>query len=227
MLLYNKNTNKIEGITQITDKNGVTHLVKNIMVEELNENGFYAVEDKDSTKKDGRYYVNTKVKALVDNAYVISYTNVEKDLVTVQNLLLDDVTTVASDKYKTVVGGYSAEEMAEWTALENDAKACIEGGVPSIYIEGRAETVGVTAIQYSTALLADSSSFRNASMYITNMRAKIKKDINSFTTVEECILYEATPYDYIVTEEDVANDIAGTLVVGGVIPRVRNNCKDW
>jgi len=49
--------------------------------------------------------------------------------------------------------------------------------------------------------------------------------IKAFTTVDECILYERTPYDYVVTADDIVID--NDLVVGDVVTRYKNNVIDW
>lgn len=52
-------------------------------------------------------------------------------------------------------------------------------------------------------------------------------EIEALTTLAECIDYEHFAYDYTITQEDVDNDIDGTLVLDEVVQRYKNKVKDW
>lgn len=49
-------------------------------------------------------------------------------------------------------------------------------------------------------------------------------EIEAFTTIEECILYEATPYDYTLTAQD---ELDGLGTEGTIIERHRNRVTEW
>jgi len=54
-----------------------------------------------------------------------------------------------------------------------------------------------------------------------------KQDINALVDIDACKLYENTPYDHVVTQEDVDSDPAGNLTPGETITKYRNNVTDW
>ena len=63
--------------------------------------------------------------------------------------------------------------------------------------------------------------------YIYSKSSEIESAIAGMVDVDACILYEKTPYDYTITQDDVDDGMEDTLVVGDVQVRYTNNVKDW
>lgn len=80
-----------------------------------------------------------------------------------------------------------------------------------------------TASDYDACILA----IKSKGMELYSIKWGKEEEIKAFTTLGQCIDYEATAYDYTVTEEDVSNDIDGNLTVGQVLTKYKNNVKEW
>ena len=71
------------------------------------------------------------------------------------------------------------------------------------------------------------SEIKELASYIYTKSNEIEVAIDSLNTIDDIILYEATPYEYTYTEEDIAEDIDGDIKVGDTVIRYKNNLKDW
>ena len=217
MKLYNISTDKIENTKVVTigDSNVI---VSKVSEAELNAGGYYYIVSHSPANR--RYYINTPTRELIENKYVLDYTSVQKDLADVVNLLFKDlrVTYYAlldNPKVDTTLGYYvwggleSVEELRMWKDYAYNE-----------IIDADEQTQSVDGNSYSTighAIKAD-----RRGKYDTR---KIKvAEIQAFTTVDECIYYEATPY--IVNEEILDENGDGTGEFHDV-SYYRNNVTDW
>jgi len=71
------------------------------------------------------------------------------------------------------------------------------------------------------------SEINELASYIYTKSNEIEVAIDSLNTIDDIILYEATPYEYTYTEEDIAEDIDSNIKVGDTVTRYKNNLKDW
>jgi len=214
MKLYNKNTDKIEDIDFIYDKEG-SHQVTKISEARRNELGHFNVAY--GKKPNPRYYTTTRDKKVIGNVYTISYTAVEKDLAEVQKLMIKDLKE-ASDKYieeamiDTELGFRVRAKRSNLDDFERGAK---RGKLKARDIYGREHTVTKTEmLQIASDIEA------NGEILYDTFWAKFDaimgnegRDITAFQTVDECIYYEATPYE---VEIDMI-----------LVPGYKNNVKDW
>lgn len=172
-----------------------------------------------------RYYTYNEV---LDTATVhISRTLVERPLADVQAVMLKDLEDVANSKFDATTAGYTAGEMSSWAELEADAIAHQTTPLTSGMLYDEATIAGITVDELATKVLTNASLFKQAKSYISGMRKKKSLEIQALATVDDCIAYENTPYEYTITAEDVANDENGTLVEGDVVTRYKNQVKDW
>jgi hypothetical protein len=188
---------------------------------ELIAEGFYPISY--DSKPNRRYYTATESRILVGDVYTISYTSADRNIVEVQSSMLKDL--------KEAYVSYSARPRVDSTL-----GFFVDGGRDDLQNFEMGKKYGILTIKDAdnveqTIVAADNDTILITieSQAIALMQTKWAKQavINAFTTVPECVLYEATPYDYVVTAQDVIDDISGTLVEGNIIVKYTNNFKEW
>ena len=220
MKLYNQSKNKIENIKVHRDENG-SHYVDKLSVEQLNQLGLYPVEYTGVPSR--RYYTYNKTEGIVGTKYVIGYTQVDKPIEQVREAMLKDLSEAFEGYIKRpriiTELGYPID--GSRTDLEN-FEIGKEFNFPTIKDADGVDHVANVG-DYDTIIQA--IKLKGISLY----QAKWAKEgeINSLLTVADCILYEATPYNYTITAEDVANALESTLTVGQIVTRYTNNVKEW
>lgn len=83
----------------------------------------------------------------------------------------------------------------------------------------------VTASDYDTIINAIKTS--GVTLYQTKWAKEA--EVDTLVDIDACILYEATPYTYTYTQEDIDNIIDNVygIVVGDTVTRYKNNCTEW
>lgn len=206
--------------------NGVTH-PKTIFSKwselELNDIGIYTpIED---TVPNERYYTYNEVIDFTNKT--ITRTPIEKPLADLQALMIKDLEDTANSKFNEATAGYTAGEMASWNELELEAIAHQTTPLTEGMLYDEAMLSGISVDELATKVLLNAGQFKALKAYIAGTRKFKDTEIGNLLSVDECILYERTPYDYTITAEDVANDIDGTLVEGTIVVRYMNRVKDW
>jgi len=220
MKLYNSNIDRIEQL-QIIHTEDSTLYVDKIAEEQLNELGYYKVEYQGQPSR--RYYSAVENRGIVGNKFIIGYTATEKPISEVREAMLIDL--------KEAFSGYSERPKVD-TGLgyfvdggRNDLtnfQIGKEFGFPAVK-DANGDMQPITVEQYDTIITAIKA--KGVSLY--QVKWSKEDEIKALETVADCILYEATPYDYTVTQEDVDNDIDGTLTVGQILTRYKNKVKEW
>ena len=219
MKVYNSKTNRIEELNPtIQTDNGILYTSKMSEVE-LNNEGIYFIEYK--SKPNRRYYTYTEESSLVDNKYVVSYTTIDRPISEVHESMLQDLSKAYAE-YKdrpkvdtglgfVVDGGY------------NDIKNFEIGkkyALPEVK-DANNNKHSVTISDYDTILSA--IELNGISLFVT--KDTKEQEIRALTTVEDCILYEATPYEETV---DVVDEMTGEPIgETQVVTKYRNNVKEW
>jgi len=190
-------------------------------IEAMELRGFRVL--KEEPYPDRRYY-----------SYVesVDYTNstrtrvpVDLDINLIKSRMVSSVNTVAKDKFNQATVDYTAGEMASWPELESEAKEVVGGGILTDgMLFDEAYFSGIDIGDLALKVTSNADTFRQLKSYISGTRKKLTDIINNLSTIDECILFESTPYEYTITEEDV---LENGLVVGDVVTKYKNNCTDW
>lgn len=191
---------------------------------ERNALGYYNVF-REPNEINNSYYDVSHTEKLIDDVYTISYTQTDKDVGDIRASMLRDLELIANGKFDLATEGYTPSEMSSWNELEANAITHQNTPLTSGMLYDEATVAGITVDELATKVIANATSLKQAKSFISGTRKKISLQIDALTTVDACILFEATPYDYIVTAEDVLAD--GTLVEGAIIPKLKNNVKEW
>jgi len=223
MKLYNANIDRVENIKRgrTVEVGGMNMYLLKMSEEDRNSVGFYNLSF--LSQPNSRYYGSEPISELVGNLWTTSYTPVAKELGAVKSLMAKDLFE-AADKY------------------EDEAK--VDTGL-GFRVKGNAKALVAFAVGTKRGLKeVRDENFTKHSVSVPQM-AKIVSDIEdnaivmfdtkgskfdefmAFQTIDECILYEATPYGYTYTQEDEDNDIEGNIVAGETTTRYRNNVKEW
>lgn len=226
MKLYNITTGRIGNFKSIKTDGGTMYPSK-LTDEILNSYGYYRL--KYESMPNSRYYNAEPTSGVVGAEYVVGYTAVEKPLEELIGRMKSELTELAKDKLQKATEKYANAEMAGWETLEQEALVFIDTGTieTSKILKQEADSCGQTYEELSLEVLGNAEGLRQLRNYVVANRYNRKKAIEAFTTVQECIDYEAEPYEYTVTEEDVSGDIDGNLTVGQVQTRYRNNVREW
>lgn len=192
---------------------------------ELNAIGLYTILATGTYNR--RYYESEKVEDFNVVPPTIGYIKTDKPVDDVKATMLKDLEKVANDKFDDAVAGYTAGEMSSWAELEADAIKHQTIPLVSGMLFDEATISGITVDELATKVLTNANAFKQVKSYVSGTRKKKSLEIEALITVADCVLYEATPYDYIITAEDVANDIDGTFILGTVVTRLKNRVTDW
>lgn len=217
MKLFNANKGKIEDIKVVTT-NGILYVDKVTEVE-LNALGYYKIVYE--SKPNPYYYAATPITGLVGTVYTIGYTSVPKDLDEVKARMLKDLketfTTLSVRPRVDTSLGYAVDGSRD--DLQN-FQIGRDLGFPTI-VDADDNEHAATLDDYNTIILA--IQVKGAELF--NTKRTKKAEINALTTVDECILYEAAPYEALV---DVM--VEGTFEPTGaqdLVTLYKNNVKEW
>lgn len=221
--LYDQNVDKIKtykkGDTVVFD--GANMYVEKLTEAQLNSIGLYFIEYGEYPNR--RYYTAIPTRGLVGNKFVIGYTPTERPLDEIKGLMIKDLFEHGEKK-------------------ENEAKVTTSLGI-TVEANPRAQKAfelgakrGVTRVRDENFMPHDVT-VPQVNQILSEIEDKLYEifttketkfdEIIALPTVAACANYENESYDYTVTQADVDADIEGTLTVGQVISKVRNNVKDW
>ena len=220
MKLYSALTDKIQN-TKTHTVGGTVYVLDKLSDAELNAINLHRISY--GSQFDSRYYTNTETRALVLDVYAISYTQGLKLVADVKDRMLSDLRDVYEAKQLNPLVstglGYNVYGSRDSVDDLIDAK---DNAEPTI-IDADNNVQNVTGVEYG--IIAD---VIKADRNTTRAIAKSKvAEIRAFNTIVECEYYEATPYTYTYTQEDVDNDITGTIVLGETTTRYTNNVTSW
>ena len=220
MKLYNIATDKIENRKTIKTNDGTLYPNK-LTDAQLNSYGYYRVKYESAPNR--RYYNATKSASVVGTEYVVGYTVTEKPIEEVKGLMFNDLFDEGlkrenSAKVDTGLGFTVDGSERGLSAFALGAKK----GVSRVRDENFMPH-NVTVPQVNAILTAIEDNI----LSIFNAKEAKFDEIIALTTVAVCIEYENTPYDYVVTQEDVDIDLEGTLVLGQIITKYSNKVKEW
>lgn len=189
---------------------------------ELNAIGVFTITEDSIPNR--RYYTYNEV--LDTTTAHITRTPIEKPVADVQALLLRDLEYVANGKFDATTAGYTAGEMSSWGELEADAIAHQTTPLTSGILFDEATIAGITVDELANRVLTNAAAFKQAKAYISGIRKKKSLEIQALATIDDYILYEATPYEYTYTADD-QEVIDGLKSAGDIITRYKNNVKEW
>lgn len=220
MQLYNHNIEQVGWYKTIDTKDGILYPSK-LTEEELNSYEYYFIER--TSPPNRRYYTYEKSSSLVGNKYIEGYISTDKAIETVQEAMLQDLKAVFENKEERPKVDTSLGYIVDGGRkdLEN-FQIGKEVGFPGVK-DANGDTHPVSAEDYDVIILA----IKSYGMSLYQQKWAKEVEIKALTTVQECIDYEYEPYEYTITQEDVANAPEGSLEVGQIITRYRNNVKEW
>jgi hypothetical protein len=221
MKMYNITTDTIvNNMPQTLEVIGANVLTSKMDEITLNSLGYYKVQYGIQPKR--RYYTYNESKLLVGNLYEVTYTVVDKPLAEVQDLLKTSVKNRFISKQENPVVDSTLGFMVDGKRIDLEN---FKIGQKYAFSEIKATDnlfYSVTDADYTTIITAIET--YGISLYQAKWTKYI--EVDALITVSDCVLYEATPYDYIITAQDVTNDISSTLVAGDIQVRYTNNSFD-
>ena len=216
MRLYNSTTQKIEELKTITVE-GVLVYVSKLSNAELVAYGYYRVAY--DAKPDERYYDYEQSGSIEDEFYTTHYTPIEKELDGVKARMKAELKGVFEAKgLKPVVDTGLGFSVDGGRANLQDFESGLAMGVLTVRASDNTMHE-VTAEQMQGIINAIRAS--GLSLYQTKWTKE--SQIDALADVEACKLYEATPYEYTLTQADVM--MGGE--VGDVVTRYKNNVMEW
>ena len=216
MKLYNQNTNRIENIKTILTP-GIKYTNK-LTKEELNNLGYYLL--KYESKPNKRYYNYETKTEIQEGYYVTSYTPVNKPI--------DEVKTLMQKELKKAFLEY-----AKRPQVDTSLGYSVQAGRNDLENFGIGKEFGIDAVRdinnemhlvtqedYNTIILAIKQ--KGILLYQTKWSKEL--EINEFETIQDCILYEATPYE---VQEEITNEMGEPTGETHIVTRYKNNTKEW
>jgi hypothetical protein len=225
MKIYNQNKDRIENNPKVVTIDGVTMLWSASTEEQRVGAGYYPV--KYESKPNTRYYTSKEQRQLVGNEYVISYISEPIDIETLKDKMKQEVIEIAKSKLDEATAKYSPAEMASWENLEREAIAYTQGAEIELctMLKNEADMCGQTYDDLANEVIINANNLRDLRTYIVSTRYNKINEIKLLGSIEDIVLYEATPYEYTYTEADVTKDI--DIVAGDTVIRYKNNLTAW
>jgi hypothetical protein len=195
--------------------------------EKLNSLGIYKLTE-DAIPNRRYYTYNEVVNVETRN---IDRTPIAKDIDSLKEQMVKDVIGIAKSKLDEATSKYSPAEMASWENLEREAIAYTQGTEIELctMLKNEADMCGQTYEELANEVIANANNLRDLRTYIVSTRYNKINEIKSLGSIEDIILYEATPYEYTYTEEDAANQIEedSSIIAGDTVIRHKNNLMEW
>ena len=221
MKLYNTNTDIVGNIKTIKVSDTESYEASRISEEKRNSLGYYDIVIESQPNR--RYYNAVAETGLVGNKYVTSYTKTPKDLNTVKTAMVKDLDE--TEIYKRANAKVITVNGIEVNGTREDLDSFERGSKRGVLTIRDANRMKHTLTKPQIDQIAED--IETNGMLLFETAGNKFDEIHAFTTIEECELYEATPYNYTITAEDVLNDIDGSLVEGAIQIRHKNNVKEW
>jgi hypothetical protein len=195
----NKNTTRVYNKPKPVTIDGIQY-PKEIFTkwseEELNAIGLYTVVV--TGQHNRRYYDSEKVEDLTATPPTIGYTAIEKPLSEVQANLIKTIEETATKKFEQATSGYTASEMSSWVEMEAQAREHLVTPLTSGMLYDEAMVAGISVDDLANKVIANADALKAVKAYIAGTRAKKIAEVKALTSVNECILYESTPYEALV-----------------------------
>ena len=216
MRLYNSTTQKIEELKTITI-DGVLAYVDKLSNAKLVVQGYYRVAyDK---KPDVRYYNYSESGSVDGEFYTTHYTPIEKELDEVKARMKADVKGVLEAKgLKPIVDTRLGFSVDGGRANLQDFESGLAMGV--LTVRASDNTMHEVTIEQMQGII-NAIRANGLSLYQTKWAKETQ--IDALADVEACKIYEATPYEYTLTQANVM--IGGE--VGDMVTRYKNNVMEW
>ena len=218
MKLYNQNTGKVENLKLIM-LNGAHMYTDKLTDVQLNDAGYFKLRKESPPAR--RYYTSKVVNAIVGTEYVTSYTAVNKDVEVIKALMIKDLLEAADKLSMNATLNTSLGFTVK--ATRNDLDSFERGSKRGI-LEVRDDKGGKhTVTKQEIDQIAIDIETQGLLLFETKW-AKFD-EIQLFTTIAECTLYEATPYD---VEEEIVNEMGEPTGEGThIVTKYKNNVKEW
>ena len=216
MRLYNSTTQKIEELKTITI-DGVLAYVDKLSNVKLVVQGYYRVAY--DAKPDSRYYNYSESGSIDGEFYTTHYTAIEKELDEVKARMKADVKGVFEAKgLKPVVDTRLGFSVDGGRGNLQDFESGLAMGV--LTVRANDNTMHEVTVEQMQGII-NAIRANGLSLYQTKWTKEAQ--IDALADVEACKLYEATPYEYTLTQADVM--MGGE--VGDVVTRTKNNVMEW
>ncbi len=217
MKLYNQNIDKIinKKVVQIGEFNVI---VSKTSEEVLNSGGYFYIVSK--SPKSRRYYTNTQTKMLIGNKYTLDYISTPKNIADVQSLLIEDLFK-ASTIYENTAEVITSVGITV-KGRPSDLAAFNIGGDRGLTVARDKYGIKYNISQADMITIATEIEDNGISLF--NTKWDKYDEIQAFTTVDECILYEATPY---IINEEIIDDIGVGTGEFHDVTYYKNNVKEW
>ena len=211
MKLYNKNKDKIENVKYIDD-NGIKY-TKDMSDLALHFYGYYRIVY--GEKPNRRYFSYIEHRELQFEQYYITYEPVDKNISQVKTLMFSDLEDTYQHnknfaKMDTGLGFFvraSRDDMGDIARSAAASKRKVRD------TEGTERTVSVPEMRQI------SEDTQENSTRILDTKWFKFDEVQAFTTLSECIIYENEPY-----EVDIVDDYGNVI---GTETKYKNNIKDW
>lgn len=216
MRLYNSITQKVEELNGVRVDGALVYTSK-ISNAQLLTMGYHRVAY--LSKPDARYYTYTEATEVIDGIYTTSYTPIEKPLDSVKATMKADVKSVFETKgLKPIVDTGLGFSVDGGRANLQDFESGLAIGVLSV--RGSDNLMHEVTVEQMQGII-NAIRANGLSLYQTKWTKEAQ--IDALADVEACKLYEATPYEYTLTQADVM--MGGE--VGDVVTRYKNNVMEW
>ena len=216
MRLYNSITQKIEELKTITIDGALVYVDK-LSNAQLVEQGYYRVAY--DAKPDSRYYNYSESGSIDGEFYTTHYTPIEKELDEVKARMKAELKGVFETKgLKPIVDTGFGFSVDGGRGNLQDFESGLAMG--ALTVRASDNTMHeVTAPQMESIITAIRAN--GLSLYQTKWTKEAQ--IDALADIEACKLYEATPYEYTLTQADIM--MGGE--VGDVVTRYKNNVMEW
>ncbi len=216
MKLYNENTDRIENVKYIED-NGVKY-VKDMTDLALNFYGYYKIVYGDIPNR--RYYTYIEHKELIDDLYTITYESIEKNIGQVRKLMYKDLedTYIHNKNFAKIDTGLGFHVRASRDDVEDLMRGNAKGKTSIRDDQGKEKQVNKGQLK---KISDDAQDF---TLDLLDIKWFKFDEIEIFGTIDDCILYENTPYDVEVPILDEEGNPTGETEI---VTRYKNNVTDW
>lgn len=226
--MYNQTKDKIETLPiQLIVVNGTTVLTSSLTEAGLNVEGYYKVEY--GSRPNRRYYTYAESKLLVGNIYKVTYVAIDRPLREVKDSLLaslKDTKIIKQDGRPAVNTGLGFSVDGGYRDLQNLEAAKSLGLLFVLDTEGAQHDI----LASEWDLIINAVKLNGLGIIQANQTKKIA--IEALLSINECILYEATPYTVQELQWENIEKTIPLLDVNNVqieltVTKYKNNCTEW
>lgn len=216
MRLYDSETKTVKEVKTFV-KDGMLLYANKLTNAQLVESGYYRVAY--NSKPDARYFTYTEEGVVEGEFYTTSYVPVAKELSGVKARMKSDVKGVFEAKgLKPIVDTGLGFSVDGGRGNLQDFESGLAIGVLTVRASDNTMHE-VTAEQMQGIINA----IRASGLSLYQAKWTKESQIDALADIEACKLYEATPYEYTLTQADVM--MGGEA--GDVVTRTKNNVMEW